>query len=435
MDSENKFNYSSQNTFKKSKSSNSSGIGKTVFVPFVSGVVGASIVMATCFGVPTIKSKIMGNNNFTSPTSTASINTNYSPDLINLTEYSDTAVSVASKVLPSVVGITVSYNISSFFGNTTGEATGSGIIISEDGYILTNNHVISNESSSSYYAIEEATGITVKLYNDSETYSATVIGTDSYTDLAVIKIDKNGLTKAELGDSNQVKVGEFAMAIGNPVGMDYSVTCGVISAINREVKSDGTTYEAIQTDAAINSGNSGGALVNSKGQVIGINTLKLAGTGIEGIGFAIPISSTTNIVNQLIEYKTVKRPYIGISGSDISSTISKRYNIPQGVYVEKVEKDSPAEKAGLQEKDIITKIEGTEITSINELNKVKYKYNIGDKIKLTIFRNNEEKEIEITLAETPTEEKQENNSQSAPNSNNNNNSQDFFGNSIFDLFR
>ena len=433
MDSENKFNYSSQNTFKQSKNSYSGGIGKTIFFPFISGVAGASLVIATCFGVPTIKSKIMGNNNFTSPTSTTSINQNYSSDLINLTDYSDTAVSVASKVLPSVVGITVTYNINSFFGNSTGEATGSGIIISEDGYILTNNHVISSESSSSYYAIEEATGINVKLYNDSETYSATVIGTDSYTDLAVIKIDKTGLTPAELGDSNQVKVGEFAMAIGNPVGMDYSVTCGVISAIDREVKSDGTTYDAIQTDAAINSGNSGGALVNSKGQVIGINTLKLAGTGIEGIGFAIPISSTTDIVNQLIEFKTVKRPYIGISGSDISSTISKRYNLPQGVYVESVEKDSPADKAGLQEKDIITKIEGTEITSINELNKIKYKYNIGDTITLTIYRNNEEKEIKITLTETPTEEKKEQTEQS--NTENNNSNQEFYNGSIFDFFR
>ena len=152
--------------------------------------------------------------------------------------------------------------------------------------------------------------------------------------------------------------------------MDYSVTCGVVSAVNREVTSDGTTYTAIQTDAAINSGNSGGALVNANGEVIGINTLKLAGTGIEGVGFAIPISSTTSIVNQLIEFKTVKRPYIGITGSAVSSETAQRYNLPEGVYVEAVEKDSPADKAGVQKTDIITKIEGKEIKSVNELNKV-----------------------------------------------------------------
>ena len=157
------------------------------------------------------------------------------------------------------------------------------------------------------------------------------------------------------------------MAIGNPLGMDYSVTAGIVSAVNREVESDGSVYYAIQTDAAINEGNSGGALVNANGEVIGINTLKLAGTGIEGVGFAIPISSTTSIVNQLIEFKTVKRPYIGISGSSVSSTISERYNVPEGIYVEEVEKDSPAEKSGLQKADIITKIEGKDVKSVNEL--------------------------------------------------------------------
>ena len=432
MDNENDFNLSTDNSFKKSKVKYSSGggFGKTVFVPFISGIAGATLVIGTCFGVPSVKSKLLQTSNQgTFPVSASSSDSEKNTNLINIANYSDTSTAVAEKVLPSVVGITVNYQISSIFGGSSkGEATGSGIIISEDGYILTNNHVISSESSN-YYAIQEATGIKINLYNDETSYDATVIGTDSYTDLAVLKIEKDGLTPATLGDSSQVKVGEFVMAIGNPLGMDYSVTGGIVSAVNREVESDGSVYYAIQTDAAINSGNSGGALVNSSGEVIGINTLKLAGTGIEGVGFAIPISSTTSIVNQLIEFKTVKRPFIGISGTSVDKTTSERYNVPLGIYVEQVEKDSPAEKAGLQKADIITKIEGKEVKSVNELNKIKYTYNIGDTVKLTVVRNNEEMEVSILLAETPEENETQNNTNQTPTQVPNGSS------SIFDLFR
>ena len=408
MNEENEFNFSPNNSFKKSPTHNSShtGFGKTVFVPFISGIVGATLVIGTCFGIPSVKERLLNNQSNNSIIATNS--NNGESNVVSLSNYSDTSISVAEKVLPSVVGITVNYQISSVFGGSTNaDATGSGIILSEDGYILTNNHVISSESSYNFFAIQEATGIKVNIYGDSQSYDATVIGTDSYTDLAVLKIDKTGLTPATLGNSENVKVGEFVMAIGNPLGMDYSVTCGVVSAVNREVASDGVTYTAIQTDAAINSGNSGGALVNANGEVIGINTLKLAGNGIEGVGFAIPISSTTNIVNQLIEFKTVKRPYIGISGSAVGTETAQRYNLPEGVYVEDVEKDSPAEKAGIQKTDIITKIEGKEVKSVNELNKIKYTYNIGDTVSLTLVRNSQEVEVKVTLAETPEEEKTE----------------------------
>ena len=433
MNDENEFSFSSNNSFKKSpiKHSNS-GFGKSVFVPFLSGIIGATLVVGTCFGVPSLKQKLLNQSDSKTVITTSS---NGDSKVVSLSNYSDTSISVAEKVLPSVVGITVTYQISSIFGGSSqAEATGSGIIISEDGYILTNNHVISSESSYSYYAIQEATGLKVNLYGDTESYDATVVGTDSYTDLAVIKIDKTGLTPATLGDSQNVKVGEFVMAIGNPLGMDYSVTCGVVSAVNREVESDGVTYTAIQTDAAINSGNSGGALVNANGEVIGINTLKLAGTGIEGVGFAIPISSTTSIVNQLIENKTVKRPYIGISGSALDSATAKRYNLPEGVYVESVEKDSPADKAGIKQTDIITKIEGNEVKSVNELNKIKYTYNIGDTVTLTIMRNNEEIEVKVTLTEMPQEEEStENNSNKENQYRQFENSDDDF--SVFDFFR
>lgn len=428
MENENSFNFSDDNSFKKVSSNRSSGgFGKSIFVPFLSGVIGAGLVVGTCFGVPSIKNKLINPTRITSTSAGTSLDNPL--NLINIADYSNTSIAVAEKVLPSVVGITVTYQVNSIFGSTTGDATGSGIIISEDGYILTNNHVISSESSSSYYAISEATGIKVNLYNDKESYTATVVGTDAYTDLAVLKIDKTGLTPATLGSSDDLKVGEYVMAIGNPLGMDYSVTTGVISAVNREVQSDGTTYLAIQTDAAINSGNSGGALVNANGEVIGINTLKLAGNGIEGIGFAIPISSTTSIIDQLIEFSEVKRPFIGISGSSVDETITKKYNVPQGIYVEEIEKDSPAEKAGLQVGDIITKFEDTEVKSVNELNRIKNTHNIGDKVNITIIRNSEETKIEIILGETPekTEEQKNQNTyvQSHPNT----------SGSIFDFFR
>ena len=192
------------------------------------------------------------------------------------------------------------------------------------------------------------------------------------------------------------------MAVGNPLGMDYSVTSGIISALNREITADdGTSFTAIQTDAAINSGNSGGALVNSKGELIGINTMKFAGNGIEGIGFAIPISSATGIIDQLIEFKTVKRPYIGISASAVDANTARRYNLPEGIYVESVDEGSSAEAAGLQISDIITKIEGQDIKSVNELNKIKYTYNIGDTVKLTVYRNGQEIEVPVVLSEQP----------------------------------
>lgn len=427
MDNENDFNFSPSNHYKKSSIKRSgNGFGRTVFIPFISGIAGATLVIGTCFGVPSIKKNLLGIS--TQSTTSISTSANSSVNLVNLSEYSNTSISVAEKALPSVVGITVTYQISSLFGgSSTGEATGSGIIISEDGYIVTNNHVISSESTSAFYAITEATGIKVNLYNESESYDATVVGTDTYTDLAVLKIEKDGLTPATLGNSNNVKVGEFVMAVGNPLGMDYSVTSGIVSAIDREVESDGTSFTAIQTDAAINSGNSGGALVNANGEVIGINTLKFAGTGVEGIGFAIPISSTTSIINQLIEFKAVKRPYIGIMGSSVDSTTAKRYNLPEGIYVESVEKDSPADVAGLKQSDIITKIENKEVKSVNELNKIKYTYSIGDTVKLSVYRNGKEIEVNIILAELPEEEtnveEQIQNTPVQPNS------------SIFDLFR
>ena len=205
---------------------------------------------------------------------------------------------------------------------------------------------------------------------------------------------------AELGDSDTIQVGEFSMAIGNPLGMQSSVTGGLISALNREVTdSDGKTYKLIQTDAAINSGNSGGALVNSQGQVIGINTLKVSATGVEGMGFAIPINSAKPIFEQLIQYNKVKRPYIGISGRDLDKITASRNNLVEGIYVVSVEEYSAAEKAGIKAGDVIIKADGKEIKTMNELNEIKNTHNIGDTMTVVVNRNGQEKELTIILQE------------------------------------
>lgn len=391
--------YASTSTSKKKSNFSFS---KSILVPFLSGVAGACLILGTCFGIPSIRNNFINNSSNNLPN--FNISSGGTNTAISLANYSGTAIDVASKVQPSIVGIQIEYSVTSFmFGGYSSSATasGSGIIISEDGYILTNNHVVSSSSNSSYYSMSEAQKITVKLYNSNETYEAKIVGTDSQTDLAIIKIDATGLTAAELGDSNSVKVGEFAMAIGNPLGLDSSVTCGIVSAINREVTDeDGNKYVAIQTDAAINSGNSGGALVNSEGKVIGINTLKLSGNGVEGIGFAIPISSTLDITQQLIQYNKVIRPYIGISGRDVTESLSKKYNYPVGIYIAKVEEFSSAEIAGLKIGDVITAADGKTVTTMDELNEIKNTHNVGDDMVLTIFRNGETRDVTLKLKES-----------------------------------
>ena len=397
-------------TVYESKNGNKSklGFGKGVLIPFVSGVLGCSVVIGTCFGIPSIRNNLLGKTTDTSSNSSNTVNSGYVTQT-SLSNYSDTAVYAANKILPSIVGIKVEYNVNSMismFGRqsqtSTATASGSGIIISEDGYILTNNHIVSTSSSESYYEVSEATKVTVTLFNDEAEYEAKIVGMDDQTDLAVIKIDKTGLSKAEFADSDNIKVGEFAMAVGNPLGMQSSITCGVISAVNREVTdSDGKKFTLIQTDAAINSGNSGGALVNSEGKVVGINTLKLSGTGIEGMGFAIPINSTTDITSQLIQYSKVKRPYIGISGMDLDEQTAKKYNLAAGVYVKSVEDFSAAEKAGIKAGDVIIEAEGKKISKMDELNEIKNSHNIGDELKIKVNRNGQEKELTITLGEQP----------------------------------
>lgn len=394
------------NFYKESKSTPS--FGKNVVVPFVSGVLGAILVVGTCFGVPQIKNSLLKSEVATSTKANVA-NTSSPTSQVSLSNYEDTSIAVANKILPSIVGIEIKYNVNSVFGGKSGsaEASGSGIIISQDGYILTNNHVVdssstNSSSNNSFYQISEATQINVYLYNDSTAYPATIVGQDELTDIAVIKIDKSDLAAAELGDSDQVQVGAFAMAVGNPLGLQSSITCGNISAVNRELTdSDGKSGKYLQTDAAINSGNSGGALVNSNGQVIGINTLKLSATGVEGMGFAIPINSVKDVYQQLIQYNKVKRPYIGLTGVDVDEQTSKYYNIPVGIYVKSVENFSPAEKAGFKAGDVIIQMDGKDVKNMNELNTMKYQHQIGDTVTLKINRDGKEMDLSLTLAEQP----------------------------------
>ena len=398
----------------KSERRSSSGFKNRVLVPFLSGVLGCSLVIGTCFGVPQIKSKILGTTSTYSSTSSNSMSDTHAGtvDFVSLASYSDTAVYAANKILPSIVGIEVKYNVTqnsmfSFVGErskTTSEATasGSGIIISEDGYILTNNHVVDSKSESTYYDISEATSVKVTLSSgEKKTYDAKIVGKDSQTDLAVLKIDAKNLVKAEFADSDSVKIGEFTMAVGNPLALGTTITCGVVSATNREVDDgEGNKFTCIQTDAAINSGNSGGALVNSKGQVIGINTLKVSSTGVEGIGFAIPINSTISVAEELKAYSKVRRPYIGIGGRNLTEDVAKVHNLVVGVYVSSVEQFSAAEKSGIQIGDVITAIDGKDVKTMDELNEIKNTHKIGDKVSLKIYRDGKYQDIQLTLGES-----------------------------------
>ncbi|NLX64626.1 MAG: PDZ domain-containing protein [Clostridiaceae bacterium] len=320
---------------------------------------------------------------------------------------------VAEKVSPSIVGIKTTYTISDrFFGSTRSTGQGSGIIYRSDGYILTNNHVIENAMSSGNKIAPNAK-IEVILPNQIDTpYEATVVGRDSKTDIAVLKINVSELPAAEFGDSDKVKVGQKAIAIGNPAGLEFmgTVTSGIISGLNRRIEfDDGTVLKLIQTDAAINPGNSGGALLNSEGKVIGINTSKIGGAGYEGLGFAIPSNNAVEVAESLIKSGYVTgRPKIGIVvDTRFNSTVAKNNGVPEGILVYEVEPLSAAFMAGVKTGDIITKFNGVEIKSFSELEAEKNKYKAGDKVELTIYRLPQRGEpsqgkyitVELTLGE------------------------------------
>lgn len=249
--------------------------------------------------------------------------------------------------------------------------------------------------------VENATEVKVILSNKDE-YSAKLVGRDSKTDLAVIKIDATDLPTAVLGNSSGVQVGELAVAIGNPLGQELagSITIGVISAVNRTINVNGQEFTLLQTDAAINPGNSGGALVNAYGEVIGINSVKMAASGVEGLGFAIPTDIAKPVISDLIEHGYVQgRPLIGITGRNITADMSRYYRIPEGIYVIETEPFSGAERAGIKPGDVIIKCNGTAVKTVNELNEIRDQHKAGDTITLTISRNGNEMDVPVTLTE------------------------------------
>lgn len=296
---------------------------------------------------------------------------------------------IAKKVGPAVVGVSVksSSQRNMFSAPKEEEGMGSGIIINEDGYILTNYHVINGAD------------VVSVIFNNNEEVPAKIINYDSNLDLAVIQVTKKVKMPAvaELGNSKDMQVGDPVVAIGNPLGKELlgSVTTGVISSLSREISVGNSKQTLLQTDAAINPGNSGGALVNSLGQVIGINSAKIGGDGVEGIGFAIPIDVVKPKIDSLL--KPILK--LGISAREITSDMANQYQIPQGVYVIEVQEFSAAEKSGLRAEDIILKFDGKSVKSVDDINKIKSQHKSGDEVKLEIYRNGKNSTLSLKLTE------------------------------------
>ena len=305
-----------------------------------------------------------------------------------------TAAEVYAANVNSTVGIVTSAVTTNFWGQQTqSAAAGSGFIFTDDGYIITNYHVI-----------EGANTVTVSTYDGTQ-YDAKIVGYDESNDVAVLKVEAEGLTPVVIGSSSKLNVGDSVVAIGNPLGeLTFSLTAGAVSALNRDVTmSSGSTQELIQTDCAINSGNSGGALFNMYGEVVGITNAKYSGSSgsgasIDNIGFAIPMDDVYNIITSIIEKGYIEKPYIGVSVISVSDETQK-YGLPQGAAVQSLTDDGPAKAAGLQVNDIITKVNDTEITSSNDLVKTIGACKPGDQITLTVYRQGQTMEISLEVAQ------------------------------------
>ena len=293
---------------------------------------------------------------------------------------------IYAKCLPSVVAIKTSFDAADSY------ALGTGIVMTEDGYILTNAHVLDGGKS-----------VTVTMLSDASEHEAKLVGADSVSDIAVLKIDASGLTPAEFGDSAQLVVGDPVVAIGNPLRQELygTMTDGIISAINRNVIYDGHSMTLLQTNAAINEGNSGGPLLNAWGQVIGITNMKAFITGVEGICFAIPTSVVRPVVDALIESGQVSgRPSIGITIGPLSESAMEYYDLPSGLYIDSVAKGSDAEAKGVQSGDILTAVNGEKVTTTYEVNAIKERFGVGDTLTLTLYRDGETFDVDVMLVDT-----------------------------------
>ncbi len=322
----------------------------------------------------------------------------------------DAAAAIYELAKQQVVGIntTISYGYNIFGQSTSASVTGSGVIISDDGYILTNYHVVEDAYKGGY-------PIEVMMY-DETTYDAEIIGFDEDNDLALLKIDAVGLNAAQLGSSDDLTVGQTVYAVGNPLGeLSYTMTGGMVSATDRTITTESNVaVNMFQIDAAVNSGNSGGPVYNTAGQVVGIVTAKYSSTGVEGLGFAIPISDAAHIVNQLLEHGYVAdKAYMGISCTTVSASIADAYDMVEGAYVKTVNEDSAAEKAGLQSGDIITALDGQSVAGSSELTSLIKQYHAGDEAELTVWRDGEELTLTVVFDEKLPEEETDESTQSA----------------------
>ena len=288
--------------------------------------------------------------------------------------------------IPSVVSITAS--------GYGGRSTGTGVILSQDGYIVTNAHVV-----------EDSGTINVQLTDD-RIFEARIVGSDDISDLAVLYIETQGLTPALFGDSSQLRVGDTVVAIGDPLGVEFrgTYTNGIVSAINRDVDMDGRTMTLIQTNAALNSGNSGGPLINCYGQVIGINTMKIGAftdqAGVEGLGFAIPSATVKEIVDQLVTQGYVSgRPTLGLEGESLSSFYQYYYRMPAGLYITYVEPGSDAYTKGVEDGDILLSVDNKRVTTMDELKAAIFDYTVGETVETIIYRGGQQYLVELTLME------------------------------------
>lgn len=377
---------------KKAKKKSSLIYGKVAAIALVCALAGGAIGGSATY-------LIIGNE-----TSTIS-NSSNTAQSINIDEsYNSSVEAIADKVLPSVVGIQATFQATTggFFGQSSvAQSEGSGIVYREDGYIITNYHVVSDASN----------GGTINVYlneNRDVAYPATIVGYDASADLAVLKIEATGLTPIEIGDSDAVKVGQVAVAIGNPGGLDFmgSVSQGIVSGLNRTLTTEnGVEMNLLQTDAAINPGNSGGALVDGTGKLIGVNSAKLgstdSSTSFEGMGFAIPVNDVVEICDRLIANEGKKKAYMGVSiDTRYTADVLEQMGYPAGVVVSSVTEDSPAEAAGLRQQDIIVSMDGVALTSYDILSSEISKHDVGDTVILEIYRLGSTTEISLTLGET-----------------------------------
>ncbi len=332
-------------------------------------------------------------SNSTTPSATPTTQPTTTPSGTPLSALPSVA-DVVAKVTPAVAYVSVEYTDTSFFFQTTATKSGSGVVLSPDGYILTNNHVI-----------DGYTKIEVSLPNDATTYQAKLVGADPTSDLAVIKIDAHNLTTAQFGDPSGLRDGDWVIALGNALGLvegGPTVTLGIVSGLGRSFTiGQSAYYDVIQTDAAINPGNSGGPLVNLEGQVVGIDTFIISGA--QNIGFAVSTNTARRVYNDLVQYGHVTRPFLGINMQDLTPALASQLgiSITKGVLAAYVASGSPAAKAGIQANDVITSFQGQSVTQASALIKLLWQYNVGDNVQITIWRGNSQQVVSVTLGQSP----------------------------------